>query len=191
MDLHLASKLPIPLILKYLPIQPANSPPRPMIPSSQGDPCVPTSKSPPPAPNGAKSRGPVTSRGKQNSSRNGIRHGAFARAHPIAPQFKEFFQARLVGFTAEFRPNTENARDLVRLAALLLTRFHQLGAATLRPGTVHSSANSPCIPKPTPKRSSPRPSPPYTAPPAVGSKSPNASTRWPTNSAASSEPSAG
>ena len=71
-----------------------------MLPSSQGDPCVPTSKSPPPAPNGAKSRGPVTSRGKQNSSRNGIRHGAFARAHPIAPQFKEFFQARLVGFTA-------------------------------------------------------------------------------------------
>jgi hypothetical protein len=78
--------------------------------------------------NGAKSRGPATLQGKRNSSRGGLRHGAYARTHLIAPKFQEFFNARLTGLTAEFRPETEKQQALVYLAATLLTRFYQLGA---------------------------------------------------------------
>jgi Tol biopolymer transport system component/imidazolonepropionase-like amidohydrolase len=79
--------------------------------------------------NGAKSRGPITTQGKRNSSRSSLRHGAYSRTHLIAPKFQEFFQARLAGLTAEFRPESEREHALVRLAATLLTRFYQIGAS--------------------------------------------------------------
>lgn len=76
--------------------------------------------------NGAKSRGPVTTQGKSNSSRNNFQHGLRARLvfpdHETDPHWTALFTAYL----DELGPHSEHERALVRSMALSVWRWTHL-----------------------------------------------------------------
>ncbi len=63
--------------------------------------------------NGAKSRGPVTERGKYNSSLNSRRHGLLARFLVMPGEMPELFQEQFDEFMEEHQPRTPTERALV------------------------------------------------------------------------------
>jgi hypothetical protein len=70
--------------------------------------------------NGAKSRGPVTPRGKSQSARNALRHGLHARLiNPLAadPIALERYNTLLAGFLSEIDPSNLNQRNAAMLLA--------------------------------------------------------------------------
>ena len=73
--------------------------------------------------NGAKSRGPTTSRGKANSSRNSLRHGLRSQTllrdlpSDLDPNALEDRTALLAEFMSELRPQSEIERELVEAVA--------------------------------------------------------------------------
>src|SRR5450432_1652042 len=76
--------------------------------------------------NGARSRGPVTARGKQNSSRNSFRHG-FSRHDPTLDQDPpDAFVTLRTGFEASFQPTTPFELQLVHTMAVAHWRKQQV-----------------------------------------------------------------
>lgn len=63
--------------------------------------------------NGSKSRGPVTARGKYNSSLNAFRHGALASGLVLPGENPQMFQDLYDGFMEEHQPRTPTERALV------------------------------------------------------------------------------
>lgn len=63
--------------------------------------------------NGSKSRGPVTARGKYNSSLNPIRHGLLARSVVLPGEMPELFHQLYDDFMEEHQPRTPTERALV------------------------------------------------------------------------------
>ena len=79
--------------------------------------------------NGARSRGPVTVRGKQNSSRNGFRQG-FSRHDPALYQNpRDAFKTLRTGFEHSFEPATPFEFQLVPLMAVAHWRKQQVQEA--------------------------------------------------------------
>jgi len=63
--------------------------------------------------NGAKSRGPVTSQGKAQCSRNATRHGLLANTILIKGESVDQFENLLLARIREFAPQTDSEMDLV------------------------------------------------------------------------------
>ena len=63
--------------------------------------------------NGAKSRGPVTERGKYNSSLNSRRYGLLSRFLVLPGEMPELFQEQYDDFMEEHQPRTPTERALV------------------------------------------------------------------------------
>ena len=63
--------------------------------------------------NGAKSHGPVTARGKYNSSLNSTRHGILSRSLVMNGELPELFQQQYDDFMEEHQPRTPTERALV------------------------------------------------------------------------------
>ena len=63
--------------------------------------------------NGAKSRGPVTERGKYNSSLNSRRHGLLSRFLVLPGEMPELFEEQYDDFMEEHQPRTPTERALV------------------------------------------------------------------------------
>ena len=63
--------------------------------------------------NGAKSRGPVTERGKYNSSLNSRRYGLLSRFLVLPGERPELFQEQYDDFMEEHQPRTPTERALV------------------------------------------------------------------------------
>lgn len=78
--------------------------------------------------NGAKSRGPVTSRGLTNSSQNAISHGALARAVVLDTENKDRFHEILRSFDATYRPVGPTESLLVQKMAAAHWRLMRLWA---------------------------------------------------------------
>jgi hypothetical protein len=72
--------------------------------------------------NGAKSRGPATTAGKQASALNALAHGLTARTVVLFSESADEYQAQLRDYLDHFRPQTKPESDLV----------HQLAAAHWR-----------------------------------------------------------
>ena len=72
--------------------------------------------------NGAKSRGPATTAGKQSSSLNALAHGLTARTVVLFNESADEYQAQLRDYLDHFRPQTKPEADLV----------HQLASAHWR-----------------------------------------------------------
>jgi len=56
--------------------------------------------------NGAKSRGPITQTGKQNSARNSTRHGLLAQTVVLEEECVDRFLDLLVEYMDEYQPAT-------------------------------------------------------------------------------------
>ena len=79
--------------------------------------------------NAAKSTGPKTERGKENSSRNAIKHGLLSNSIVLeGGESKERFAAILNSFMAEFRPETPNEEVFVEKMAVSHWRLRRLWA---------------------------------------------------------------
>ena len=63
--------------------------------------------------NGSKSRGPVTARGKYNSSLNSFRHGILSRFLVLPGESPELFEDQYNEFMEEHQPRTQTERALV------------------------------------------------------------------------------
>ena len=63
--------------------------------------------------NGSKSRGPVTARGKYNSSLNSFRHGILSRFLVLPGESPELFEDQFNEFMEEHQPRTLTERALV------------------------------------------------------------------------------
>jgi hypothetical protein len=72
--------------------------------------------------NGAKSRGPATSPGKQSSALNALAHGLTASTVVLFNESADEYQAQLRDYLDHFRPQTKPEDDLI----------HQLAAAHWR-----------------------------------------------------------
>jgi hypothetical protein len=68
--------------------------------------------------NGALSHGPVTSEGKQASSRNSTRHGLLSQTVVLEGESKERFEELLLALTAELKPRTTIEASLVETMAV-------------------------------------------------------------------------
>jgi hypothetical protein len=79
--------------------------------------------------NGAGSRGPVTSAGREKSSANACKHGLSSTRVVIVGESQEEWDALLSGFTARFDPQGEIEAELVFEMAACLWRLRR--AATL------------------------------------------------------------
>jgi hypothetical protein len=67
--------------------------------------------------NAAKSRGPVISGGRRNSSRNALKHGMFAQTILLPGESRERFLKLLADLTTEFQATTPNELALVETMA--------------------------------------------------------------------------
>src|ERR1700677_3258878 len=67
--------------------------------------------------NGKKSKGPVTPKGKQKSSRNGIRHGLLAATVVLEGENLLLFRRLLRDFTKHFQPRDTIEAALVETMA--------------------------------------------------------------------------
>lgn len=68
--------------------------------------------------NGARSRGPVTARGKAASSRNSLRHGLYAKkSFPSTPDSRDQFTELLASFREDLSPRTPGEDRLVTAMA--------------------------------------------------------------------------
>jgi hypothetical protein len=88
--------------------------------------------------NGAKSRGPITSQGKSNSSHNNFQHGL--RAQLIFPDHESDpnWTALLAAYLHELQPHSELEQALVRSMALSVWRWTHL--AKLEPPILDRAA---------------------------------------------------
>ncbi len=76
--------------------------------------------------NGAKSRGPVTPEGKQNSSRNSTRHGMLAESVVLEGESQERFLELLAEIDGELQPETPVEHALVQKMAVAQWRQFRL-----------------------------------------------------------------
>ena len=74
--------------------------------------------------NGALSKGPVTTRGKQASSRNSTRHGLPVRTVVLEAESEQRFLALLEAYVLEFQPVT--AAELSLVKTLTVAKWCQL-----------------------------------------------------------------
>jgi hypothetical protein len=74
--------------------------------------------------NGALSRGPVTEKGKRNSSRNSTRHGLLAQTVVLAEEAEDRFQELLAAYMDEYQPRAASQVSLVETMAV--ARWRQL-----------------------------------------------------------------
>jgi hypothetical protein len=72
--------------------------------------------------NGAKSRGPLTTRGKRASSRNAITHGMLADAIVMEDESEDRFRALLTALHNEFKPQTPFEESLIENMAAIRWR---------------------------------------------------------------------
>src|SRR6478672_13854693 len=72
--------------------------------------------------NAQKSTGPKTAQGKQNSSRNAVKHGLLAR---VVPEQTEGWQELLTGLYESLRPQDELQRFLVDQIAHSILRLQR------------------------------------------------------------------
>jgi hypothetical protein len=95
--------------------------------------------------NGRKSRGPITTQGKINSSRNSRRHGVYAKSIVVDPATQARYQAVLAAFTQQFHPTTPLEIRLVATLALTHTRRRELWALekNLINAEIHRTAQVP------------------------------------------------
>jgi hypothetical protein len=78
--------------------------------------------------NGAKSRGPVTTAGKYNSSRNNLRHGLLAKSAVLEEERSEAFSQLLADLAREHNAQTETQLTLVEHMAMARWRIARLWA---------------------------------------------------------------
>jgi hypothetical protein len=78
--------------------------------------------------NGAKSRGPVTSAGRYNSSRNNLRHGLLAKSAVLEEERSEAFSQLLADLAREHNAQTETQLTLVEHMAMARWRIARLWA---------------------------------------------------------------
>jgi hypothetical protein len=76
--------------------------------------------------NGAMSKGPVTSEGKANSSRNAITHGLLATSVLLEGESRERFLELLAEFTELYKPRNITERSLVETMAMARWRTIRL-----------------------------------------------------------------
>jgi hypothetical protein len=76
--------------------------------------------------NGAKSRGPVTARGRETSSRNSLHHGILARAVVLDTENKDRFHELLRSFHATYRPVGPTETLLIQRLAVSQWRLLRL-----------------------------------------------------------------
>ncbi len=76
--------------------------------------------------NGAKSRGPVSPRGKMNSSKNSLHHGILARAVVLDSENKDRFHELLNSFRSTYRPVGPVEAVLVQKMAVAHWRLMRL-----------------------------------------------------------------
>jgi len=76
--------------------------------------------------NGAKSRGPVTSQGKLNSSKNSIHHGLLARTVVLDSESKDRFHELIKAFSSTYNPQTPVETVLVQKMAVAHWRLLRL-----------------------------------------------------------------
>src|SRR5580698_5412731 len=74
--------------------------------------------------NGARSRGPITEAGKQNSARNSTRHGLLAQTVVLDEESADRFLDLLTGYMDEHKPSTATQVSLVETMAA--ARWRQL-----------------------------------------------------------------
>jgi hypothetical protein len=74
--------------------------------------------------NGARSRGPITEAGKQNSSRNSTRHGLLAQTVVLDEESADRFLDLFTGYMDEHKPSTATQVSLVETMAA--ARWRQL-----------------------------------------------------------------
>src|SRR5260370_24591669 len=74
--------------------------------------------------NGARSRGPVTERGKKFSARNSVRHGLLASTVVLQSESQERFLDLLKDFMDEFQPAT--AAQVTLIETMTVARWRQL-----------------------------------------------------------------
>jgi hypothetical protein len=74
--------------------------------------------------NGARSRGPITENGKQNSARNSTRHGLLAHTVVLEEEATDRFLDLLVAYMDEHQPATASQVSLVETMAV--SRWRQL-----------------------------------------------------------------
>jgi hypothetical protein len=78
--------------------------------------------------NGAKSRGPVTSAGRYNSSRNNLRHGLLTKSAVLEEERSEAFSQLLADLAREHNAQTETQLTLVEHMAMARWRIARLWA---------------------------------------------------------------
>lgn len=74
--------------------------------------------------NGARSKGPITDRGKQNSSRNSTRHGLLSQTVVLEEESTARFEELLTGYMDEYQPASASQVSLVETMAV--ARWRQL-----------------------------------------------------------------
>jgi hypothetical protein len=82
--------------------------------------------------NGKKSRGPVTNQGKENSSRNALKHGLTAESAVLPGESEQDFAELLEAHKDTYRPANAMEMELVR--TLALTRWRLRRIASLESG---------------------------------------------------------
>jgi len=78
--------------------------------------------------NGKKSRGPVTNQGKQNSSRNALKHGLTAESAVLPGESEQDFAELLQSHQDTYRPANALEKDLVETMALARWRLRRMAA---------------------------------------------------------------
>src|SRR6266446_1209579 len=74
--------------------------------------------------NGARSRGPVSEQGKQNSARNAVRHGLLAGTVVLKEESHQRFLDLLKDFMYEFQPTT--ATQVTLIETMTVARWRQI-----------------------------------------------------------------
>ena len=78
--------------------------------------------------NGKKYRGPVTNQGKQNSSRNALKHGLTAESAVLPGESEQDFAELLQSHQDTYRPANALEKDLVETMALARWRLRRMAA---------------------------------------------------------------
>jgi hypothetical protein len=78
--------------------------------------------------NGKKSRGPVTNQGKENSSRNALKHGLTAESAVLPGESEQDFAELLQAHKDTYQPANAMEMELVRTMALARWRLRRIAA---------------------------------------------------------------
>ncbi len=96
--------------------------------------------------NGAKSKGPISREGRENSAKNSLKHGLLARTVVLHNESKDRFVRLLRSLQAQFQPATPVERQLVE--TLAVARWRQLRTWGLEKSAIgyqlrHSTSTTP------------------------------------------------